>query len=119
MRMSDDFGTVSVRREDRAREIEIMRQRYRAHRDTLQRLAADAPTDHLAMEYQQLVAEVEKALAKLDELEGRGDALPPPPASPGDRPLASVPSYSDASAQPNPVPRVAIILVGGLIVLVA
>jgi len=30
---SDDFGTVSVKRGDRARELEVMRQRYRAHRE--------------------------------------------------------------------------------------
>lgn len=124
--MSDDFGTVSVRREDRAREIEVMRQRYRAHRETLQRLAADAPTDALATEYTRLVGEVDKGLAKLDELEGRSSGaippLPPPPpppraASAGDRPLAGTPSYADATPQPNPASRVVIIVVAGLIVL--
>src|SRR5258706_12872036 len=91
--MSDDFGTVNVRRGDRAREIEVMRQRYRAHRDTLQRLAADAPTDHLATEYQRLAGEIDVAMGKLHELEGRGStkpaqtAPPPPPprTSAGDR----------------------------------
>lgn len=122
--MSDDFGTVSVRREDRAREIEVMRQRYRAHRETLQRLAADAPTDALAAEYTRLVGEVDKGLTKLDELEGRGGAMPPPPpppprgtTSPGDRPLASTPSYPDATPAPNPASRVVIIVIAGLIVL--
>src|SRR5438270_6737798 len=121
--MSDDFGTVSVRRGDRAREIEVMRQRYRAHRDTLQRLAADAPTDYLATEYQRLAGEVEKALAKLEELEGRGGAFPPPlprPTSPGERPLASTPSYgTEPGPAPNPTSRIAIIVIGGLIVLAA
>jgi hypothetical protein len=111
-----------VRREDRAREIEVMRQRCRAHRETLQRLAADAPTDALAVEYTRLVAEVERGLAKLDELEGLGVPSPSRPPSPrttsaGDRPLAGTPSYTDATPAPNPTSRVAIILVAGLIVL--
>lgn len=128
--MSDDFGTVNVRRGDRAREIEVMRQRYRAHRDTLQRLAADAPTDHLATEYQRLAGEIDVAMAKLDELEGRGSTLPgqatPPPPPPrtsaGDRPLAGVADEStvlEPGARPNPGSRVAIIIVGGVIVLLA
>lgn len=131
--MSDDFGTVNVRRGDRAREIEVMRQRYRAHRDTLQRLAADAPTDHLASEYQRLAGEIDTAMAKLDELEGRTAtspaqaAVPPPPPPPtrtsaGDRPLAGVADDSlvlEPGARPNPGSRVAIIIVGGVIVLLA
>ena len=72
--MSDDFGTVNVKRGDRAREIEIMRQQYRQHHDALRRLAADAPTEHLASEYQRLTHEIDLALAKLDELDGKGGA---------------------------------------------
>ncbi len=134
--MSDDFGTVNVRRGDRAREIEVMRQQYRTHRDTLQRLAADAPTDHLAAEYQRLSEEIETALAKLDELERRNPTgtgstpLPPPrmPASAGDRPLATPPrsSLNDApmvagdspvDPAPNATSRVVLIMIAGLIVL--
>ena len=40
--MSDDFGTVSVKRGDRAREIEVLRQHYRTHRDALVRMVSDA-----------------------------------------------------------------------------
>lgn len=69
--MSDDFGTVNVRRGDRSREIELLRQRYGQHRDALMRLVSDAPTEHLATEYQRLVRDVDAALMKLDELEGR------------------------------------------------
>ena len=98
--MSDDFGTVSVKRGDRARELEVMRQRYRAHREALQRMVADAPTDHLATEYQRLIGDLDASLAKLDELEGRsGTVTPPPPPPPsrstmsaGERPLATLPS---------------------------
>lgn len=135
--MSDDFGTVNARRSDRAREIEVMRQQYRTHRDTLQRLAADAPTDHLAAEYHRLSDEIETALTKLDELERRNPTgsgstpLPPPPRVPtsaGDRPLAAPPQSArhDESAiagdapvdrAPNATSRVVLIVIAGLIVL--
>lgn len=128
--MSDDFGTVSVKRGDRARELEMMRQRYRAHREALQRMVADAPTDHLATEYQRLIGDLDASLAKLDELEGRsGTAAPPPPPSTlsaGERPLAGLPSDPNdqrtvigAAAPPNSASRVAIIIIGGVIVLAA
>lgn len=79
--MSDDFGTVSVRRGDRAREIELLRQRYRQHREALMRLVSDAPTEHLAIEYQRLVRDVDAALTKLDEIEGRAAGATPSGAS--------------------------------------
>src|SRR2546423_8685208 len=94
--MSDDFGTVNVRRGDRAREIEVLRQHYRAHRDALGRMIADAPTEQLAAEYQRLIASIDESLRKLDEVEWRpttqpgARAAPPPPSSmtsPGTRPL--------------------------------
>jgi hypothetical protein len=69
--MSDDFGTVNVKRGDRAREIEVLRQHYRAHRETLMRMVPDAPTEQLAGEYQRLVVSIDNSLRKLDELEGR------------------------------------------------
>jgi hypothetical protein len=72
--MSDDFGTVSVKRGDRAREIEVLRQHYRTHRETLVRMVPDAPTEQLASEYQRLVASIDGSLRKLDELEGKGTA---------------------------------------------
>jgi hypothetical protein len=63
--MPDDFGTVSMKRGDRAREIEILRQHYGKHRDVLARLMSDAPTEHLATEYQRLLAEIDAALRKI------------------------------------------------------
>jgi hypothetical protein len=74
--MSDDFGTVNVKRGDRAREIEVLRQHYRTHREALARMVADAPTEQLAAEYQRLVASIDVSLRKLDELEGRGGTAP-------------------------------------------
>ncbi|HEY0155866.1 MAG TPA: DUF1573 domain-containing protein [Thermoanaerobaculia bacterium] len=106
---SDDFGTINVRRGERAREIEVMRQHYRQHRDALQRMTADAPTEHLAAEYTRLVVEIDRSLAKLEELEGKTPAPPtaPPahePTRPHGDPLAaqrpSAPSAPQVSTHP-------------------
>src|SRR3954470_18217942 len=107
--MSDDFGTVNVKRGDRAREIEVLRQHYRTHRDALVRMVPDAPTEQLAAEYQRLIASIDGSLRKLDELEGKGTAsgtvAVPTPAfaetqrmgtAPGNRPLVS----SGVSSEP-------------------
>lgn len=106
--MSDDFGTVSVKRGDRAREIEVLRQHYRTHRDALVRMVPDAPTEQLAAEYQRLIASIDGSLRKLDELEGKGTAsgtvAVPTPAfnetqrmgtAPGNRPLVSSEPVTD------------------------
>jgi len=106
--MSDDFGTVNVKRGDRAREIEVLRQHYRTHRDALMRMIPDAPTEQLAAEYQRLVASIDASLRKLDELEGKGTAsgtvAVPAPAfaetqrmgtAPGNRPLVSSEPVTD------------------------
>jgi len=106
--MSDDFGTVNVKRGDRAREIEVLRQHYRTHRETLVRMVPDAPTEQLAAEYQRLVASIDASLRKLDELEGKGTAsgtvaVPNPSynetqrmgTAPGNRPLVSSEPVTD------------------------
>jgi hypothetical protein len=106
--MSDDFGTVSVKRGDRAREIEVLRQHYRTHRETLVRMVPDAPTEQLAAEYQRLVVSIDASLRKLDELEGKGTAsgtvaVPTPSfnetqrmgTAPGNRPLVSSEPVTD------------------------
>src|ERR1051326_1300143 len=133
--MSDDFGTVNARRGDRAREIEVLRQHYRGHRDALSRLVADAPTEQLAAEYQGLIAGIDDALRKLDELEGRPPTqpgsrpVPPPVASPspsmtapGMRPLSGEPvtepqKYVDDAPPTNAGSRTLLIVVVGLLVL--
>src|SRR6476659_7767329 len=90
--MSNDFGTVSVPRRDRAREIEVLRQQYRKHRESLNALAADAPSEHLATEYARLIKEIDTALGKLAELEGRTPLdTQPVRTEPGSRPLVTPP----------------------------
>ncbi|HEX8616158.1 MAG TPA: DUF1573 domain-containing protein [Thermoanaerobaculia bacterium] len=97
----DDFGTINVKRGDRAREIEVLRQHYRQHRDALQRMTVDAPTEYLAGEYQRLIGELDRALAKVEELEGKPAAMPPaaPPVVP---PVAEPqrPEAHDAGVRP-------------------
>lgn len=119
--MSDDFGTVNVRRGDRAREIEAVRQRYRAHRDALARMLADAPSEQLAGDYERLIQTIDAAMLKLDELEGqpteagtRPLITPPPPAR--ERP-PDVGVYEPPEAPPSGASRMAMILVAGLVVL--
>jgi hypothetical protein len=118
--MSDDFGTINVKRGERTREIEVLRQHYRQHREALVRMTADAPTEHLAAEYQRLTIEIDRALGKLNELEGAAAASvpPPPPApppgnprlktEPGLRPLVTTPIDSapvDDDDAEAPTPR--------------
>src|SRR5687767_2516201 len=81
--MSDEFGTVNLSRGERAREIEVLRTHYRRHREMVNKLIADAPTEHLATEYGRLLQEIDASLAKLEELEGRGSAPIPVPPAPG------------------------------------
>lgn len=114
--MSDDFGTINVTRGERARELEVLRQHYRQHREALARMVADAPTEHLATEYQRLIAEIDRALGKLSELEG-GAAVPPPPRSP----VVTTPELRREPelpvGEPEPRSRVPLILAAALIVL--
>ena len=131
--MSEEFGTVNLKR-DQSRELEMVRRHYRTHRDTLTRLIGDAPSEHLAAEYQRLVGEIDMAVRKLDELEGKAVAPPSPsdtnPAmksGPGNRPLVRPPDGS----QPAPAiigrypvrprsgsrSRVALIVIAGIVVL--
>lgn len=122
--MSDDFGTVNIRKGERGKEIEAVRQQYRHHRDALVRMVADAPTEHLATEYQKLIRDIDNAIAKLDEIEGR------PATAAGNRPLVNAPA-SDVDTlvtePPPPLPaepaqqgsRVMMIVIAGVIVLAA
>jgi hypothetical protein len=129
--MSDDFGTVNVKRGDRAREIEVLRQHYGTHRDALTRMIPDAPTEQLAAEYQKLVASIDASLQKLDELEGRTTSAgfaetQRMGTAPGNRPLVSPPPVVDHGVANYDGPadhpsgngsRVLLMLVIGIVVL--
>jgi hypothetical protein len=140
--MSEDWNTVDAKRS--ARDLEILRQRYRNHRDALSRLNGDAPTEQLATEYARLMSEIDRSLEKLNELD-RGAAsysdldateIHQPrvaagrPASAGDRVLApgaaaptlrdSEPlprSYDPPVARPTNLPRLLLMAVVGVAVL--
>jgi hypothetical protein len=132
--MSDEFGTVGAKKGDRAREISRLREHYRNHRDALSGLAGDAPSDHLASEYQRLVGEIDTAVRKLDELEGKPSTSPPtlnvdtnpmlrptktrPGATaPGTRPLMRTEDATTVAGAANPQSRMTLIIVAGLIVI--
>lgn len=69
--MSDEWNTVNIRPGAGGvlREIDLLRRRYADHRSTLERLAADAPTEQLARRYRQLIGELEASMARIAELE--------------------------------------------------
>lgn len=122
---SDDFGTVNVKRGDKAREIEILRQNYRAHRDALVQMTREAPSEQLATEYQRLIRNIETSLARLNDLERTG------PVSEDTQPVIENPTSREfgvgsrelASTAPTDSPppthdsRIAMIVIAGVIVL--
>ena len=132
--MPEDLGTVNLKQGAQTREIELLRRHYRTHRDSLARLIPDAPTEHLASEYQRLISEIDMSVRKLDELEKNPATTVPPPSiadtnlamktGPGTRPLVrtSEPAPPPAAYRP-PAPstgaqsRVAMIVIAGVVVL--
>ncbi len=121
--MSNDFGTVNVRKGDRAREVDILRQQYHRHRESLANMAAEAPSEHLASEYHRLIKEIDTALGKLGELEGRRPSdTQPVKTEPGTRPLITPPGMispdtSEPASPASAIPRVALIIAAGVVVL--
>jgi uncharacterized protein DUF1573 len=116
--MSDDFGTVNVRRGERAREIELLRQHYRDHREALVRMTSEAPTEYLAGEYQRLIRDIDTALAKIDEIEGRRTAVDDLNTEPGSRTLITpTPPPHAVDATPANGSRMMMMVVAGVIVL--
>ena len=137
--MPEEFGTVNLKQGAQTREIELMRRHYRSHREALTRLIADAPTEYLASEYQRLIAEIDMAVRKLDELEGKPSSasastattmsdsqpmpMPKPTTGAGTRPLVRTnePPVGTTSYVPPPAAgaqsRVVMILAAGVVVL--
>src|SRR5712691_2134439 len=129
--MPEEFGTVNLKEGSQTREIELLRRHYQSHRDSLARLIGNAPTEHLASEYQRLISEIDMAVRKLDELEGKtatpaassvAETNPALNTVPGTRPLVRTnepaPSgYRPLAPSTGPQSRVAMILIAGVIVL--
>jgi hypothetical protein len=88
----DDWNTVNIKpgKGGVIRDIDLLRKRYDDHRATLEQLAADAPTEHLARRYRELIADVDSAVAKLDALDA--EPADPRPA----REPAAARSWADA-----------------------
>lgn len=134
--MPEDLGTVNLKQGAQTREIELLRRHYRTHRDSLARLTTDAPTEHLASEYQRIISEIDLSVRKLDELEKKPGAAAPPPSiadtnpamktGPGTRPLVrtSEPAppprasaYRSLAPSTGAQSRVAMIVIAGVVVL--
>lgn len=128
------------------REVDRLRGVYRDHAETLSRLAASSPSKQLARRYQELIAEINKAIVGLDEVDpdviARRSAerpivtsdpvipepTPPPPREPApdqrrqappERPILS--SYTVAAPEPEAddgtVLRVALIIGLAIVIL--
>jgi len=114
--MSDDFGTVSVNRAERKRELDALRQQYRRHREALSHLIADAPTEQFASQYRALISELDASALKLDELEWQASGA----SEPGLRPLVTSPQPAyDEGQGSNSRMSLALIFVAALIALAA
>lgn len=128
--MPEEFGTVNLKQGSQAREMDMLRRHYKAHRDALAKMMADAPTEVLANEYQRLITEIDAAVNKLNEIEGRpatspgtvptpatltdADAVPRPITGAGTRPLVRT---AELPSSPAPQSRIAMILIAGVVVL--
>jgi len=133
--MPEEFGTVNLKQGAQTREMEMLRRHYKAHRDALTKMMTDAPTEVLANEYERLISEIDLAVRKLDEIEGRpatspgtvptltdADPVPRPVSGAGTRPLfrtGETPIGTSYTPPPAPASqsRVAMILIAGVVVL--
>jgi hypothetical protein len=128
--MPEEFGTVNLKPGAQTREIDLLRRHYRTHREAINRLIPDAPSAHLAAEYQRLIADIDMAVRKLDELEGRppstiADTNPMMKTGPGTRALVRTPDTGTPPPQrlqpappTNALSRVLMIVIAGVVVLV-
>lgn len=120
--MPEEFGTVNIKRGDRTRETEVLRQNYRRHREALTGMIAEAPNEQLGAEYKRLVVEIDTALTRLGELESRPPGTfsdtQPVKTEPGNRPLAHSPVV-EAPAEGSNIAnsRILMIVTAGIVVL--
>jgi uncharacterized protein DUF1573 len=125
--MTEDFETVNGKARMMARDIDALRQRYLEHRQSLERLAADAPTETLAQRYRQVIAEIDSAVQKLADLERGIDPAAAAAApdkdfagrrtAPGLKSLRSDPQTAPLPPVESTGPRTILILVIGVVVL--
>ena len=135
--MSEEFGTVSAKTGERARELGRLREHYKNHREALNGLMGDAPSEHLASEYQRLIGEIDAAVRKIDELDttvkttsttpaaaASADTNPmyrpqtrPGATAPGSRPLVRPTEPDVAPPSGTPGLTVAMMIIAGVIVL--
>jgi len=73
--MPDDWNTINIKQTANQGDAASLRARHMAHRDTLTKLAAEAPTAQLGEAYLRLRGEVEASLARLMDAESRGDIM--------------------------------------------
>jgi hypothetical protein len=122
--MADEWNTVNIKpgKGGVVRDIDLLRKRYSDHRSMLERLAADAPSEHMARRYRDLVAEVDAAVAKLDALESEPESAVPVAApvrdARGARSWSDAPPYARADDDP-PKPRRASTGARTLLILIA
>lgn len=98
--MSDDFGTVNVRRGERGRgDVELLRQYYRQHRDALAKMIAD----------------IDRALLELDQI--AVGAMPSPSETPLSRPALQEPPELPAQYGDEPRARIPLMLIAAILAL--
>ena len=124
--MSDELGTVNIKNKAMARDIDALRQRYIEHKQALESLASEAPTEALAMRYRQVMAEIQTSIDKLGDLERDIDGGAAVPGdlpgvrrtSPGMRPLRGDPQMAPLTVPvENTGGRTIMILAAGVLLL--
>jgi hypothetical protein len=126
--MTEDLETVNGGARTMSRDIDALRQRYLEHRQALERLVANAPTETLAQRYRQVIAEIDAAVQKLADLERGIDPAAAAPAAldkefagrrtaPGLKSIRSDPQTAPLPAVESTGPRTILILVIGVVVL--
>jgi hypothetical protein len=131
--MNEEYGTINVERQQMMREIDTLKERYLAQRETLRQLETEAPSEELAARYREIQSEIEGAIRKLTELghppvtrrtspSTKIPAVTAPPATIADRPLHGGGIVDHAAPSETPTAnaqRLALMVGVALIVLIA